>query len=239
MKTQKISYGASRECFFDLMIPDEEQVCGPIIVLIHGGYWRTELTNATLTPLQQKLANEGFISCNVEYRRGQKYPWPIPLKDVRNAIIQIKNRFKGMAIILIGHSVGGQLSLLNADIVDKVVGLAPVIDLIYTRDKNLGDSAVTEYYGQFASDELLKQASPIHHLPLACSLSLIIHGANDQRVHIETSLNYFRDNLSKKNNIDMLVLHDMPHGEIIQPEQEHISLMIQWIKNVVLLPRTK
>lgn len=230
MMTKKVSYAKNDECFFDLIIPDEEKICIPVIVLVHGGYWRMGFTKETLTPLQKKIASNGFICCNVEYRRGKESPWPLPLNDVRKAIIHIKNMFTERPIILIGHSVGGQLSFLNADIVDKVIGLAPVTDLIYTRDKKLGDNAVNEYYGEFASEELLKKASPINNVPLKCSRGLIIQGANDQRVSVNTSLNYFKDNLSKKNNMDMLILKDMPHGEIIQPHQEHIVFMIQWLK---------
>lgn len=226
---QRVAYASHPDCFYDIASPEKHNMSLPIIILIHGGYWRNEFTHETLWPLQKELTKKGFIACNIEYRRGLESPWPLPSLDVKKAIENIKSEFKNREIVLIGHSVGGQLALLNASLADKVIALAPVTDLIYSRKHTLGNNAVNEYFGDSASMELLSAASPINHLPLRCSSCLIVHGANDQRVHLDTSIQFFKKNLTEKGNTDFLILDNMPHGEIIQPKKEHFSYIFQWL----------
>lgn len=226
---KKINYSADADCFIQIAEP-ETITQNKLLVLIHGGYWRQEKALDTITGMQELFVSLGYLVCNVEYRRGVKNPWPIPLMDVKSAIRKIKERYPTYEIVLIGHSVGGQLALLNADEVHQIVALAPVTDLIYTNEHQLGDDAVLEYFGSAADTNELLAASPYHHLPLTVEKCLIIHGSDDVRVAVETTLDYVKKNLLARKNIELLVLPKMAHQTIIEPDQEHFAYIEKWLK---------
>lgn len=230
MKT--ITYSEHEQCFIKVVEPDKITQ-NVVVILIHGGYWRMEKTLETVADAQSFFVEAGYIVCNVEYRRGPENPWPIPSNDVKEAIKKIKARFPNNHYALIGHSVGGQLALLNAEASDYVITLAPVTDLIYTRDMRLGDEAVQEYFGEEIDDSVLVSASPISQLPLKADAALIIHGANDVRVDIKTTIDYFQENLKHKNNIELLILPKMAHQDIIHPAEPHFSYLLNWLDTIV------
>lgn len=226
---ERIFYRDNEQSFIDVAKPNEVTQTD-LIILIHGGYWRVDKTLGTVADIQTYFTKKGYVVCNIEYRRGENNPWPTPSLDVNSAIEKIKQEFPTENYVLIGHSVGGQLALLNAGEQDRVIALAPVTDLIYTRDHHLGDDAVQEYFCEEASDTELVKASPCHHLPLKAASCLLIHGADDVRVDVGTSIRYFQENLAVKNNIELLILPRMAHQEIINPIHDHFSYCLQWIK---------
>lgn len=180
--------------------------------------------------MQEFFVSHGYLVCNVEYRRGQKNLWPIPLDDVNKAIKKIKTLYSTFKIVLIGHSVGGQLALLNAEEAQEIIALAPVTDLVYTHKHHLGDDAVAEYFGTAVNEEKLLSASPNQHLPLAIEKCLIVHGGDDVRVSIETTLDYFKKNSLNRKNIELLVLPEMAHQDIIDPNQKHFNYLLNWLE---------
>lgn len=225
---KKYPYQKEEDCVIQIAEPEVMEK-DQVIVLIHGGYWRQEKSLETLTKMQTFFVTQGYLVCNIEYRRGKKNLWPTPLNDVKTAIQKIELLYPAYDIVLIGHSVGGQLALLNAEKKHKVIALAPVTDLIYTNENELGDAAVTEYFGNSVRAEELLEASPQEHLPLTVEKCLIIHGSDDVRVDVETTLNYFKKNLLSKNNIELLILPQMAHQDIIEPNQQHFEYMISWL----------
>ncbi len=162
---KKYPYQKEEDCVIQIAEPEVMEK-DQVIVLIHGGYWRQEKSLETLTKMQTFFVAQGYLVCNIEYRRGKKNPWPTPLNDVKTAIQKIELLYPAYDIVLIGHSVGGQLALLNAEKKHKVIALAPVTDLIYTNENELGDDAVAEYFGNSVRAEELLEASPQEHLPL-------------------------------------------------------------------------
>lgn len=225
---KKVQYQNAEDCFIQIDEP-EVYTRKKMIVLIHGGYWRQEKSLETVTSMQNWFVSKGYPVCNIEYRRGVNNPWPIPLSDVKNAIKKIKELYEAFELILIGHSVGGQLALLNADTAQQVIALAPVTDLVYTNKHQLGDDAVGEYFGKTVDEKELLAASPQQHLPLTTERCLIIHGSDDVRVDVKTTLNYLKKNLLSKQNIELLVLPQMAHQDIIDPSQQHFQYLLSWL----------
>jgi len=125
---------------------------------------------------------------NIEYRRvGNGGGWPVTLEDVRAAIQSAKAARPQWsttgAVINVGHSAGGQLALLTADLVDAVVALAPVSDLSRVDAEELDDNAALGFMGGHFADmpDAYDAASPVRQLPIDRPL-LIIHGDVDIRV---------------------------------------------------------
>ncbi|MBU5360756.1 alpha/beta hydrolase [Enterococcus raffinosus] len=225
---EKVHYQIEDDCFIQIAEP-ETITRKQVIALIHGGYWRQEKSLETVKEMQSFFVLHGYPVCNIEYRRGMNNPWPIPLFDVKSAIKQIKERYADFELILIGHSVGGQLALLNAAEAQQVIALAPVTDLVYTYEYQLGDNAVAEYFGEKVDEKELLAASPCQQLPLKTERCLIIHGSDDVRVDIETTLNYLKMNLLNRQNIELLVLPKMAHQDIIEPDQKHFDYILNWL----------
>ncbi|PTI94023.1 alpha/beta hydrolase family protein [Staphylococcus simulans] len=197
------------------------------IVLVHGGYWRQKFDRSLNDKMIEVLTNKGYNVANVEYRRGE-HKWPIPEEDVKKAVQTFRNSEfvgEGQSLILIGHSVGGQLVLNNEDEADRIVALSPVTDVPYTKAKELGRNAAEEYFGD-VSEDILYAASPISRLPLNTK-TLIIHGFDDTQVEIDTTIDYVTKNT--ENTIDLYAFSSLAHMDNIEPEGRHFDLMLEWV----------
>ncbi|UDV06558.1 S9 family peptidase [Staphylococcus pseudintermedius] len=65
----------------------------------------------------------------------------------RAAIQHFKtSTYQPRQLVGIGHSVGGQLVLLNAKLFDQIVALAPVTDVLYTLHQHLGQDAADRIF---------------------------------------------------------------------------------------------
>lgn len=198
-------------------------------VLVHGGYWRERITADVMSPILEKLLESGWNVANVEYRRGPSNPWPIPCTDVATAIRWVRTQDLGGPLVLLGHSVGGQLALLNAHEADAVVALAPVTDVVKVHDEDLGDSAAQEYFG-FAPEEdhaIYAAASPIAQSDVGLPL-LVVHGANDDRVPLEHTRRYLslRDSGHQAHTI---FPEQLDHFQVIDPRQPHWEVVADWM----------
>src|SRR2546426_827856 len=59
----------------------------PVVILIHGGFWRAQYGLALMNGLAQSLAQQGIAVWNIEYRRvgDPGGGWPSTLQDVGQA----------------------------------------------------------------------------------------------------------------------------------------------------------
>ena len=110
------------------------------IIFIHGGCWLNVFGVDHVRGVAGELANRGWNSYAVEYRRvgDQDATWPAPIADVNAAITQILTTHKNQGtskgpVWLVGHSAGGHLALLAGASFQQeltgVIGLAPITDL--------------------------------------------------------------------------------------------------------------
>ena len=96
----------------------------PMIVLLHGGFWRVTFDRAHTGPMAVALAAEGYLVCVPEFRRaGPGRPgWPGIFDDVAAAIDRLPGLVAAVApeacdpgrVLLAGHSAGGHLALWAA-----------------------------------------------------------------------------------------------------------------------------
>jgi acetyl esterase/lipase len=137
----------------------------PLVVFLHGGFWRTEWDRVHARPLARALARAGFAVATPEYRRGPR-SWAEMSTDVATAVSSaarlVDQNMPGhidaeAPVIVAGHSAGGQLALwaggrAGPDAVLRIVALAPVTDLRFAAETGMGDDAAPELLGGSPSE---------------------------------------------------------------------------------------
>ena len=191
------------------------------LVLIHGGYWRNLFDREHMRPLAVSLAKEGFTVVLPEFRRVAGEP-EVTLRDLAFAISTLEDQ----AITLIGYSSGGHLALLLADkfpTVKKVIGLAPVTDLVESQDRELGRGAVREWLGRDALDR--PELNPLRRPPISAK-TIFIHGDLDERVPLELTEKYVAAMKSYGQEIVLEILPGTSHFEMMNiPSPTYTALL--------------
>src|SRR5580692_2376175 len=85
-----IHYGAHHSQVGDLWRPVDSTGDLPLVILIHGGFWRSQFTKTLMSRLARAVAERGWAAWNIEYRRvgllGGGGGWPQTFEDVADAI---------------------------------------------------------------------------------------------------------------------------------------------------------
>jgi dipeptidyl aminopeptidase/acylaminoacyl peptidase len=183
-----LAYGDHEDQVVELLGPDGAD--GPVVVVLHGGFWRAAFTRRTTRALATRFAEAGFATANVEYRRLGPGAWRPLLDDVRRA----RGRLDGFRrAVAVGHSAGGHLALWLAaeGLVDAAVTLGGVCDLEAAAVARLGDDAVVELLGGSPTEvpDAYHEADPAARLPLGCR-QVLVHGTADDRVPIGHAARY-------------------------------------------------
>ena len=169
-----VRYGDAPQQFVELRVPEGDGPF-PVIVFIHGGFWRN-LYDASLSHAQAADARtHGYATWNIEYRRvgddGGGYPGT--LDDVAaaiDALARVDAPLDLERVVVVGHSAGGHLAFWvgqrdNPVVTPKlVVGQAPVADLANSLD--LGRGAVEAFMG--GSPDTIPEAYDVADLPAGC-----------------------------------------------------------------------
>jgi acetyl esterase/lipase len=82
-------YGPHRQNRADLYVPRDGDRPHPVVVLVHGGYWRARYGKIVMKPLAADLVRRGYAVWNIEYRRigrRQGGGYPTTFADVADAI---------------------------------------------------------------------------------------------------------------------------------------------------------
>lgn len=126
----------------------------PLLVLIHGGFWKPEYDRAHTEAMSSALAEAGWTTLTLEYRRRPGAP-DLTLDDIASALEMLPaqvERHNGQ-LVIIGHSAGGHLALWAAvrsrcPGLQGVLALAPAADMQMAHALNLGDGAVQRFLGE-------------------------------------------------------------------------------------------
>lgn len=121
----------------DLFVPSGEHQDDsiPLVVLIHGGAWKSEIGADVFVTFARRLAERGLAVYNLEYRRvGAGGGWPTTFSDVAAALDFIPNVKKAHPeldiddVVVAGHSAGGQLAMWSGtrhELENNEVGAKP------------------------------------------------------------------------------------------------------------------
>ena len=192
-------YGPGRDRVGDLRWPRDAAGAAPVVVLLHGGFWRERLSRDRIERLGIDLARHGLASWNLEYRRHGPSGggWPQTCADVAAGIDHLTELALRYPIDLgrvayLGHSSGGHLALWAAKRrgVEEparvrprlVVSLAGITDVTECAFRGLGDSgnATAQFMGgpPESLPKAYDAASPIRALPLGVP-QLLVQGRLD------------------------------------------------------------
>ncbi len=209
---ETISFGKSEDQVIDFYLPSDQKK--PLIVLIHGGYWRPDYDRKHLAPLARALANIGWPVALIEYRRIIGNPDAM-MSDVISAIEEVSKSYSNL--ILIGHSAGGHLALVAAHKVNAsaIIALAPLTNLLSAEELDLDEGAVSDFLGAPAA--LRSDLDPTR-LPVLTIPTTLIHGTLDLRVPI----NFSREYVAQKAGpfVNFLEFENLGHFELIDPRSE-------------------
>lgn len=239
---QPVKYGNARSQVAELLLPDEFGPF-PVVVLIHGGWWRPGWDRRGVRELARDLADQGFATWNLEYRLvGEEGGgWPGTFEDIASGIDELSDRAPDFnldtsRVVFVGHSAGGQLALwaasrstfepgfVGADpkvVPTSVVAQAPVADLIRAANENLGNGAVQSLLGGSPDDVPLTylSASPTVLEP-GPSRHLLIHSVADDIVPISQSHSYVEAAKAKGGDVEMIELPEGGHFDVIDVDSD-------------------
>ncbi|WP_406077878.1 alpha/beta hydrolase family protein [Micromonospora sp. NBC_00858] len=228
-----VAYGDHPDQVADLRLPANAGPARPLVVVVHGGFWRAEYDRRHTGPLAAALAACGYPVAQLEYRRtGQPGGgWPGTLTDVLTGVAALPglaaealpDRVTRAAPILIGHSAGGQLALYVAATAQATVGgvlaLAPVADLAeaYRRDLDSGAVAALLGGGPAQFPDRYAAADPRMLVPIR-TRTVVLHGLADQQVPVVMSRDFVTAARAAGSDISLVELPECEHFGLIDPE---------------------
>jgi acetyl esterase/lipase len=237
-----LRYGSLPDQVIDVRLPPAP-AGAPLMIFLHGGFWRQEYDRTHTGPLAQTLAGAGLVVATPEYRRtGGAGGWPAPFDDVAAAVREtpglLRSAGVGFApgIILAGHSAGGHLALWAApesvEPVAGVVALAPVADLALAYELDLDRGAVAALVGG-GPDEVPDRyaaADPVRRVPLGVRVE-IVHGRRDRVVPVTLSRR-LAETARLAGDIVGLDEPDCDHFAVIDPDSSAWSRVVAAIERV-------
>lgn len=137
VKRQKYQYGDHPSQWGELFLPETPSSSARnsrrpaprgVVVVIHGGYWRSQYGAELGEPLAKDLASHGMAAWNLEYRRaGNGGGWPHTFEDVLAGIDKLRevageHGLDLTRVVALGHSAGGHLAVWAAGR-DRLAGL--------------------------------------------------------------------------------------------------------------------
>lgn len=183
VQRQRHYYGEDPSQWGELFLPDtpDDGSHRGVVVVIHGGYWRSKYGAELGEPLAGDLVAHGMAAWNLEYRRaGNGGGWPQTFQDILAGIDKLQELAGSHAldlarVVALGHSAGGHLAVwaagrdrlprlgLEAECREAglrddgvrlagVVSQSGVLDLAEAEKLHLSDGAVANFLGGPSSE---------------------------------------------------------------------------------------
>jgi acetyl esterase/lipase len=210
-----LEYGAAPEQIAELRVGRAGGEPRPLVLIVHGGFWRPRIDRAHAAPMADALAAAGWTVALLEYRRMPGQP-EATLEDLRCALERLPRRIEGHdgRSLMMGHSAGGHLVLWSAvncpGLQSGALALAPVADLRLAQQARLGDGAVSGFLGTDARDR--PELDP-RQLATPAIPTTIIHGSEDATVPIALSESYVAAHAA----VRLVRCPDVGHYALIDP----------------------
>ena len=249
----RIAYGSEPLQFGELRLPKGADSV-PLVVLIHGGCWRSQYDLKHIGLAAAALADEGFAVWTIEYRRigDVNGGFPGTFDDIGHAVDHVRRlsaqfpQIDTNRVVLMGHSAGGQLALWAASRkqnettglfrssiaplkVAGVVSLAGITDLEeYGKGTGGCNQAVPLLMG--GTPEQVQQryraVSPIERVPIGAFIRLV-HGDADPIVPISQSRTFLARARADGDRVELDAIAGAGHFDLLAPSSPVWSTVVR------------
>jgi acetyl esterase/lipase len=227
---RRIAYGADPNQFLEVRLPGTPGP-HPVLLNIHGGFWRSKYDLAHAGHFCEALRQVGFATFNVEYRRvgNNGGGWPGTFADIRAAYRFVRQDYSRFHLDLerlavAGHSAGGQLALCLAaheTSIHRAISLAGVVDLKKAFAMHLSHNAVVEFLGgkPEAVPDHYREADPTE-LSIAQARQWLVHGSDDDMVPPQFSRDYVTQKKKAGESVELVQISGAGHFDLINPSSK-------------------
>lgn len=218
----------------------------PVVVLVHGGFWRPGYDRHLEDDVAEVLAGDGFAVWNIDYALADA-EWPATLLDAAAAMDHVATsplttRLDLARVAVAGHSAGGHLALWLASRAELpvgapgaspavratiAVGQAPVADLVTAAQEGVGSGAVEELVDGRPEDlpERYAVGSPQALLPVPDVRFTLVHGDADDLVPLRQSTAYVEAARALGMQVQLRKLDGVGHFEHLDPDSTAVAAM--------------
>ena len=249
------AYGDDGAQVGDLYLP-ADVARPPVVVLVHGGFWRQQYERDLMQPLAEDLVARGYAVWNIEYRRVgmDGGGWPGTLTDAAAAIdhLEVLAREQPLdlqRVVAIGHSAGGHLAVWLAArptlppdapgaapvvTVSAAVSLAGVLDLRSAHADGVGGGAVSQLLGGAPDDvdDRNAVASPLELVPIGTA-TVLVHGLDDVIVPVAQSRAFAEAASAAGDEVELVELPATDHFDVIDPATTAWSAVVERLPELV------
>ncbi len=253
---ERIAYGEGQHQFGELRVPSGPPPY-PVVVVVHGGFWRAKYSLEHAGHLCADLTKRGYVTWSLEYRRvgHEGGGWPGTLEDVARGTdflrtLEASYHLDLKRVVALGHSAGGHLvswlgarkklkpkqPLYSKDplALKGVVSLAGVVDLEKGHALRLGDGIVETFLGGTPKTvaERYRVASPAALLPHGVP-QVLVHGAEDDIVPVSMSREYTEKAKALGERVTFVPLPGAGHFEVIDPRAKEWARVVEAVKSLM------
>jgi acetyl esterase/lipase len=230
----RLTYGSDPNQFLDLRLP-KGAGDSPLVINIHGGFWRAKYNLDHAGHLCAALTAKGLATANLEYRRvgSEGGGWPGTFADIRSAYSYLlqnarQHKVDQSRIVVMGHSSGGQLALCLAAQergVKRVVSLAGVVNLKRAYELHLSNDAVAEFLQGTPREvpDHYREADPMQ-LAIPQAQQQLVQGSADDTVPPVFASDYVAAKQNRtgkeKEDVHLLEIPGAGHFDLIDPRTE-------------------
>ncbi|MBB6095150.1 acetyl esterase/lipase [Povalibacter uvarum] len=226
-----VSYGASPDQIADVRFGSEGAGHRPLVVVIHGGFWRPAYDRVHTGPMAIAIAAAGWTVASLEYRRHPGDPDAM-LADIAASVAKLPaliSRHNG-SVLLVGHSAGGHLALWAAARLDDAglrgsVALAPVADLQRADALHLSNDAVRAFLG---ADPVMRVDVDPARMSAPRVPVTIIQGLQDDTVPVSVTEAY----AERHPKVRVVRLEQCGHYALIDPLSVHWGRVVEEIRRI-------
>ena len=228
---QTVAYGSEPEQIADVRFGGERARRRPLIVLIHGGFWRPTIDRAHTGPMAVALAEAGWTVAAIEYRRVPQHP-NLTIDDIGTALKTLPAKIvqHDGRVLAMGHSAGGHLTLWaaskrpNARLMGALA-LGPAADLQLANELNLGDGAALLFLGE---DPRNRADIDPKRMPSPVIGVTIVHGDEDDVVPIALAESYVTTHTKTR----LVKVHGAGHFAVIDPLSRVWPLIVEELERL-------
>ncbi len=214
-----IAYGAEPDQVADVRDGGEPAARRPLVLLIHGGFWRPGIDRAHTGPMSAALARAGWTVAAIEYRRVPGQPG-LTVDDVTLSLKTLPARIARHdgRVLALGHSAGGHLALWAASTrpipgLHGALALAPAADLRLAGELDLDQGATLAFLGEDPSRRA--DVDPKRMPAPECRVT-IVHGDADEIVPPSLSESYVAGHPRTR----LVKLRGAGHFALIDPQTD-------------------